>query len=366
MAKELLHNLKKTDNMFQLRGKVSGVKSQNFYKSGTGKSGGAWNKIQFGVQVAEGKTVYVTLNGYTRPEVFFYAKGENGAKGTTKRVAWKDRHHSQGEGFNLIGIRLSVGKDDNGNNLNRTFTEYDAVEQLHRTLKDGEDLFIKGTIDFSSYTDKNGQTKRSINLVPNQISFTQQPIDFSAEGFKEMAEFENTIVFSSIDQEEDESGKATGRFILSGYSIGYNTVENVSFIMDADHKKLATAIKKKMKIGNSIKTYGRIDVINNIAEVEVEAEDDGWNVAGEASPLEKQNRANGPTVREYVVYRVATETFDTETYSEKEIAAALKKIKAAKEATTNFGDKPVTKANIDIEVDDDWGTDDFDDDTPWD
>ena len=363
MAKELLHTLKKTDNMFQLRGKVSGVKSQNFYKSGTGKSGGAWNKIQFGVQVAEGKTVYVTLNGYTRPEVFFYAKGENGAKGTTKRVAWKDRHNSQGEGFNLIGIRLSVGKDENGNNLNRTFTEYDAVEQLHKTLKDGEDLFIKGTIDFSSYTDRNGQTKRSINLVPNQISFTQQPIDFSAEGFKEMAEFENTIVFKSIDQEEDENGKATGRFILSGYSINFNSVENVSFIIEAEKKAVATAIKKRMKVGNSIKTYGRIVVKNQVIEVAVE--DDGWG-STETSPLE-QKKVNNPTLREYVVYKVDGETFDTETYSEKEIAAALKKIKAAKEATTNFGDKPATKANIDIEVDDDdWGTDDFDDDTPWD
>lgn len=362
MAKEQLHNLKKTDNLFQLRGKVVGTKSQNFYKSGTGKNGGAWNKIQFGIQVAEGKTVYVTLNGYTRPEVFFYAKGENGAKGTTKRVAWKDRDKDQGAGFRLIGVNISVDKTEEGN-VNKTFTELDAVEHLHKNLKDGEDLFIRGSIDFSSYTDRNGDVKRSINLVPNQISFTQQPIDFSAESYKEMAEFENTIVFKSIDQEEDENGKATGRFILSGYSIGYNTVENVSFIMDADHKKLATAIKKKMKIGNSIKTYGRIDVINNIAEVEVETEDDGWNVAGETSPFEKQSRVNGPTVREYVVYRVATETFDTETYSEKEIAAALKKIKAAKEAAVNFGEKPTTK-NIDINPadDDEWSSDFADDD----
>ena len=364
MAKEQLHNLKKTDSLFQLRGKVVGVKSQNFYKGGNGKNGGAWNKMQFGIQIAPNKTVYVTLNGYTRPEVFFYAKGENGAKGTTKRVAWKDRFKDQGAGFRLIGINISVDKDEEGNNINKTFTEYDAVEHLHTALKGNEDLFIRGTIEFSSYTDRTGQTKRSINLVPNQISFTQQPIDFDAEGYKPMAEFENTLVFSSIDQEEDENGKATGRFVLSGYSIGYNSVENVSFIMDADHKKLATAIKKKMKIGNAIKTYGRIDVINNITEVEVE--DDGWNVSGETSPFERKPRVDGSTIREYVVYRVATETLDTETYSEKEIAAAMKKIRTAKEAVANFGDKPTSKPNIDIEVEDSWNSGSFDDeDMDW-
>lgn len=356
MAKEQLHNLKKTDNLFQLRGKVVGTKSQNFYKSGTGKNGGAWNKIQFGIQVAEGKTVYVTLNGYTRPEVFFYAKG------TTKRVAWKDRDKDQGAGFRLIGVNISVDKTEEGN-VNKTFTELDAVEHLHKNLKDGEDLFIRGSIDFSSYTDRNGQTKRSINLVPNQISFTQQPIDFSAEGYKEMAEFENTIVFKSIDQEEDENGKATGRFILSGYSINFNSVENVSFIIEAEKKPVATAIKKRMKPGNSIKTYGRIIVKNQVEETT--QEDDGWG-STEFSPLE-QRRITAPTIREYIVYRVDGNTFDTETYSEKEISAALKKIRAAKEAVANFGDKPTTKANIDISPadDDEWNNGDFDDESPW-
>lgn len=363
MAKEQLHNLKKTDSLFQLRGKVVGVKSQNFYKGGTGKNGGAWNKMQFGIQIAPNKTVYVTLNGYTRPEVFFYAKGENGAKGTTKRVAWKDRLKDQGAGFRLIGINISVDKDEEGNNINKTFTEYDAVEHLHTALKGNEDLFIRGTIEFSSYTDRTGQTKRSINLVPNQISFTQQPIDFDAEGYKPMAEFENTLVFSSIDQEEDENSKATGRFILSGYSINFNSIENVSFIIDAEHKAVATAIKKRMKPGNSIKTYGRIVVENHIEEVE--AEDDGWG-SKEKSPLERQARVNGPTTREYVVYKVDGDTFDTETYSEKEIAAALKKIKAAKEAVANFGDKPTSKPNIDIEVEDSWNSGSFDDeDMDW-
>lgn len=357
MAKERLHELKQTGNSFQLRGVVTGTKSQKFYKNGTGKNGGSWNAVEFGVKIAENKAVYVKLNGFPRDEVFYYKKGENGEKGTTQKVKWKDRKKSPGKDYRLIGVNISTGKDKDGQNINETFVEYDAVEWIHENLSDGDSVFIKGNLEFSSYTDKNGQTRRKVELIPSQISYTKKAVDFDEDDYKEMAEFENTIVFQSIDKEEDENGKSTGRFILSGYSIGYNTVESVSFVIDADHVKVASAIKKKMKAGNAIKTYGRIVIYNNLESVE--QDDDGWG-STETSPME---RVNAPTIREYMVYKVDGSTFDTETYTEDAIADAIKKIKAAKEATVNFGDKP--NNNVDDD-EDDWGADDEDsEDTPW-
>lgn len=357
MAKERLHELKQTANSFQVRGIVTGTQSNRFYKNGTGKNGGSWNVVEFGVKIADGKTVYIKLMGFPRDEVFYYKKGENGAKGITQKVKWKDRKKAPGKDYRLIGVNISTGKDEEGKNVNETFVEYDAVEWMHDNLVDGDSVFIKGNLDFSSYTDKNGETRKQINMVPTQISYTQKPIDFDAEDYKEMCEFENTIVFSSIDKEEDENGKATGRFVLSGYSVGYNTVESVAFIIDSDHAKVASAIKKNMKPGNSIKTYGRVSVQNIIEDVP--AEDDGWG-STETSPMEKKVAA--PTIREYMVYKVDGSTFDTETYTEKEIANALKKIKAAKEAAANFGDKVSNGVSVDA---DDWA-DSEDEDTPWD
>lgn len=356
MAKERLHEMKQTQSAFQLRGIVTGVESQRFYRSGTGKNGGQWNAVQFGVKIAENKTVYVTLNGFPRKEVFYYKKGENGAKGVTERVEWKNRNKAPGKDFRLIGINISTGKDENGKNINEVFVEYDAVEWLHDNLRDGDSVFIKGSLDFNSYTDRNGQVHKTINLVPNQISYTQKPVDFDAEDYVEMAEFENTLVFNSIDKEEDENNKATGRFILTGYSIGYNTVENVSFIIEADHAKLANNLRKAMKPGYSIKTYGRINVINDISVVE--SDDDGW---GEASPME---RINAPVRREYVVYKADPNTIEKSEYNEDDIAAAIRKINAAKTATENFGDK-VSDNSVD-----DWGAADEDnaaweEDLPW-
>lgn len=351
MAKEKLHDMKQTSSSFQVRGIVTGTKSQRFYKTGTSDNG-KWNALEFGVKIAENKTVYLTLRGFPRAEVYYYKKGENGAKGTSKAVKWADRKKAPGKDYKLIGINISTGKDEEGKNINTTFTEFDSVEWLHDNLKDDVSVFIRGDMQFSSYVDKNGQTRRKVELVPNQISYTKDPIDFDAEDYKEMCEFENTLVFSSIDKETDENDRDTGRFILSGHSIGYNSVENVSFIIKEDCAKLATNIKKAMRSGYAIKTFGRVEVINNISTIE--DDQDGW---GETSPME---RMNAPTIREYVVYRADPGSIDKEEYSEDAINEAIRKIKAAKAAKENFGES--TAANSDV---DDWSADVDSEDDPW-
>lgn len=351
-----IHDLKQTTNSFQVRGKVTGTKKNRFYTSGTSKNGGAYNVVEFGVEIAENKTVFIKLNGYTRDSVFYYKKGENGAKGTTQKVAWKDRNKAPGKDFRLIGVNITIGQDENGKNVNETFVEYDAVEFLRNSLHDGDSVFIKGNMVFSSYVDRNGQPHKKTELVPTQISATQKPVDFDAEDFVEMAEFENTLVFSAIDKETDESDKPTNRFILSGYSIGYNTVEPVTFIIDADHAKLANNLRKAMRAGYSIKTYGRVNVFSDVSVVQDDS--DGW---GEASPME---RINSPVRREYVVYKADPNSIEKEDYSENDITAAIKKIKAAKEAAANFGEKP-SSGGVGVDVDD-WNVDDEDsEDTPW-
>ena len=354
MAKERLHELKQTTNSFQVRGLVSGTKSKRFYSNGTSKSGNAWNAVEFAVKIAENKFIYLKLNGFTRDEVFYYKKGENGEKGTTARVKWNDRKKAPSKDHRLIGVNISTGKDDNGKNINDTFTEYDAIEWLHENLKDGDSVFIKGSLQFSSFTDRNGNTKRKVELVPNQISYTQQPVNFDADDYKEMCEFENTLVFKSIDKEEDANGKATGRFELCGYSIGFNSVENVSFVIGADSAKLANNMKKAMKPGYAIKTFGRVDVINDI--VAVDEDDDDW---GEKSPME---RVNSESRFEYVVYRADPSSIEKEDYSEKDIAEAIRKINSAKTAKENFGEK----SGVSVDADDNWDSDDDSDESPWD
>lgn len=352
MANYESHGLKETKNSIQLRGIVNGTQKNNFFRDdiGSNKNGVS---VNFGVEINDRKTVYVTLTAYPKKQVYYYKRGEKGQKGTSQAVDWKDRNKSPGEGYRLIGMNLSTGRDDEGNNINKTLTEYDAVHWLHENLQDGDSVFVKGIIEPSSYV-KDGQTIRRINIVPNQISYTKKPVDFEAEDFTEMCEFENTLVFSSIDKEMDENDKATGRYVLNGYSIDYRSVENMSFIIDEEHAKLAANLKKAMKPGYAIQTFGKINVVNNI--VATEEEEDGW---GESSPLE---RVNSPVIREYMVYKANPNTIDKETWSEDDIATAIRKLKAAKEARANFGEKPSVDTSAEV---DDWGDSD-DDDTPWD
>ena len=121
MAKERLHELKQTTNSFQVRGIVSGTKSKRFYTNGTSKGGNAWNAVELGVKIAENKYIYVKLNGFTRDDVFYYKKGESGAKGTTTKVQWKDRHKAPSKDHRLIGVNISTGKNEDGKNINKTF-----------------------------------------------------------------------------------------------------------------------------------------------------------------------------------------------------------------------------------------------------
>ena len=352
---ERIHNLKQTSANFQVSGIITGTKSQKFYKSGD-----KWNTVEFGVKINEQKTVYCKLTGYTRDYVYYYKKSEiKGEKGTSKRVDWKDRKKSPGDGFNLIGTRITTGKDENGKNVNEVMVEWDAVEYIHDNWTDGMSVFINGNMEFSSYESKDGTKHRKTTLVPTQI-YLSSDIDFSAEGYKENAEFDNTLVFSDIEPEEDENGKRTGRYVLSGYSVGYNNIENVVFIIDADHSGVAKAIKKKMRSGNAIKTYGRISIVHNVEEVEVS---DDWG-STEVSPMENKKVA-GSSKTEYIVYKVDGDTFDTETYDEDAIAAAIRAVKNEKEAKKNFGDKPTSKV-VNVSADDWDDEDNLDDEEPWD
>ena len=352
MAK--IHDLKQTSATFQTRGFVTGMKKDKAYQSGTAGNGAAWNSIEFGVNFNNNKTLFVKLRGFVRNEVYYYKSNGKGAKGDTVRVPWKDRKKSPGDGFRLIGVKITTGKDENNKNINEMMTEYDAVEYLAKNLKDGDCVFMNGNMQFSSFTDKSGQTKRKIEFAPNQIS-AMNDLDFEAEDFKEMAEFENTIVFSDIEKETDADGKATGRFILSGYSVGYNTIENVSFIIDEAHAKLANNLRKAIKPGYSIKTFGRVNVIVDIKASE--SDDDGW---GEASPME---RINSPVLREYVVYKADKDSIDKETYTEESIAKAIKAVKNVKEASAKFADKDDSADTVNWNDD---GFDDDEDDNPWD
>lgn len=338
--------IQETKGSFQIRGIVTGTSKDSFYKEIKTKSNKPMRMINFGVNIDKDKAVYVSLNGMEKDNVFF-SKSEGKGKDrrtVTEKVAWKDRLSFKKEGFRPIGVNLGIVKtmDANGNEVNdkQTKFEYDACKYISDNLKDDVFVFVKGKLEFSTYNDSH-QTR----YTPNQISLCK-PVDFDAEDFEVLGDFEQVIVFMGIAKNEN------GTFTVTAKIVTYNSVEDTEFMIE--NPKLARTLKT-LKPYTALKVYGHIKVEHDTEVIE-EDEDDGW---GEANPME---RINNPTTRTLVITGADKNSVDTYTYSEEIIGEAVAKMNSDKNAAKDFGDSS----------DDDWGSADIkssgsnDEDDEWD
>ena len=354
-----LFELPQTKGTFQVRGIVSGVEKDNFYiekKTNTGKD---FRMINFGVEYEDKKTIYPSLNGMPRDKVYFSKKDKDTGNIDTKAIAWKDRIKKAPEGYRMIGVLAGLQKikDENGKvrNDNKTLTEYDACEYISENLQDGDSVFVKGNLEFGSYTNKDGEVSRTTKFVTTQISLCQKDVDFEAEDYAPAHDFTQTIVFVGIDQER-ENDKPTGRFVVDAKIVNYNSIESAEFIIE--DAKLAKQMRSGLKPYNSIQVHGHINVVNNVEDVNDEEDDDCW---GESNDMDNK-RVFAPTHRELIITGAKPSTIDKETYTEKAIDEAIKKVNASKKAEQDFSGKAESTSN----VDDDWGDDASDDeDEPW-
>ena len=228
-------------------------------------------------------------------------------------------------------------------NDKKVLVPFDACDYIKENLQDDMSVFIRGNLEFSSYVDKKGDKKRNVRRVPSQISLCA-PVDFEeySDNNKPVHDFEQTIVFWGIEKED-------GRAVVSAKIVTYNSIEDAVFYVT--NPALAKSMAKKLKIGNAIKVHGKIEVRHNIEVVEVE---DEW---GEKNPM---NSVNGSSVTEMIITGADPKTIDTETYSEANIAAAIKAVNNAKNAEKQFA----PASNTDSEID--WGDEAEDDESPWD
>lgn len=363
MAKQRIFDLTQTKGEFVLRGIVSGTKKDSFYSEKKTKTDKLFRKVNFGIEYEKGHTVYVTLQGMESDNVWFSkvekVEDENNKMVTqnkivTEKVPWADRFSFNKEGYGLIGVNCGLTKmtNESGKIVNdkKTLTEFDACSYIFDNLNDGDSVFVKGLLDISSFIDDKGNKKTSLKLKPNQISLCSLPIDFDDEKFVPVNEFKTSVVFKSIDKEVNDNGEKTNRFVLSTKIINYATIEDYNFIIGEEQEKFARMLNKKFKPYNSFEVFGRI--VSTII-TEVVEEDDEW---GEPDPFKKPNSG---AKTEMIITGANKETWDTESYSEESVNAALMAIAKENKAKNNYG----KDADEDTSTDDDWGSvDSFDED----
>lgn len=346
MAKKRLFDLPQQKTEFQMRGIVTGVEKKNFFTNKKTKSGVDMNMLNFGIEFDDKQTAYLTLNGMERDSVYFY----NSKDKKTINVKWADRNKSQAEGYRMIGVNLGLERDEEDEgNIKYTMTEYDAAKYASQHLKDEMSVFVKGSVEFDSYTNDKGETKRTTKLIPSQISLCSKPVNFEEEDYEVLADFKTNLVFDSIEQEKDEAGKPTGRFIVNALSVGYATITNTEFIVL--NAELASKLKKNMKPNWAIEATGVF--ASTVLTETVESDEDEW---GEKSSFD---RVSAPRKFEMIITGCKPSTIDKESYSENAIAEARKAIANKDKAEKSFGEskKDDDKApwgDNDDSLEDDW------------
>ena len=330
--------LPQTKGSFQVRGKVTGASRDSFYTEKLTKTDKPWRQVTFGAQFDKDATVYLTLNGMEKDNVWFSKKEDK--QTVTEEVAWKDRFTFAKEGYSLIGVNVGVSKvkDKKGNDVNdkKRLTEYDACKEISDNLTDEKTVFVRGSIEYGSYKEKH-----TTKFVPNQVSLAKD-IDFEAEDFKALADFTQVIVFTGINLDKEKS-----RAVVSAKIINYDTVEDAEFII-AD-MGLAGVFRKNLKPYTSIKVWGNISVEKDTTDVETT---DCWGATN------NMERVNTPTIRELIITGADPETIDTTTYTEDAIDKAIEASKASKNAEKDFGSSTEGWGSV-------GGNDDDDDDCGW-
>lgn len=352
-----IFDLPETKGTFQIKGLINGVEKESFYTSKKTKTNKDFKAVNFGCAYDTQKTVYLSLNGMPQPNVYFSKKNTETGKTDVKPIPWANRNKFSDDGWRLIGVNLGLEKitDDNGKLVNdkKTFTSFDACDYIKAHMHDNASMFIKGNLEFSSFTDDKGNIRRSTKYIPSQISLCKD-VDFSDynDENKPVHDFTQHIIFMGIDKEVIDD-KDTGRFVVSAKIVTYSEiVDKEFFITDA---KLAKVFKNNLKPYHAITVHGKIEVSHNIQTV---SEEDCW---GETNTM---NSTTASSQVELMITGATPSTIDKETYNEKNVSEAMKKIIAAKTADNKF----VVETTNDDDDDLDWGDTDSnadDDDTPW-
>lgn len=155
--KQRLFNLPETKGNFMIKGVVKGTKKDNFYTEKQTRTGKEMRIVNFGLEYDEGRDLYIGFTGIEQEKVYFYKKPEEkGKKGTSQPVSWANRfkfaEDPKNEGFRLIGKNLGLTKvtNEKGEQVNdkKVLTDYDACAEIRNNLKDGESVFVKGSISY--------------------------------------------------------------------------------------------------------------------------------------------------------------------------------------------------------------------------
>lgn len=333
MANKVDLGCKQLRGTFQMSGKVSGRLSQGFFTEGTSSNGKAYRKVRFGVELEQGKTVYLDLFGAASDYCYISKRTTlpgGKVQNDTQQIPWSQRFdfekNPKYKGYQMIGVTCGCRKmiDDKGVEKNQVLhlTPYDACDEI-QNLRDNQSIFVRGNIEYQTY---NGTHR--VNFVPTQVSLCKD-IDFDDMDYVQNARFTQPLVLMGV-----EANKESGEYDVQAKIVNYSTVEDAEFHIKKDFSGLAKTMKK---LGSYVhlKVHGRIAVEGEVQQVE---EDSEWGV--QTNPME---RVASPFVRKLIIEGADPQSVDKESYSEEIIEHAIEVASSIQNAKNDYGES------------DDWG-----------
>lgn len=336
------HGLPETRGSFKLRGIATGLNRDGALKQHTYDSGSQRNTLNFGVKTSEDSTVYVTVDGFKNKDAYLFKRSEKkGQPGDKKVVPWDNRYDYEEEGFKVIGVQVGLEQDDKGSNIINTLVDYDAADEIKKSLQDDTPVFVRGNLEFSSFKTREGDVRRSQKFVANNV-YLSKSVNFDDDSFKETSDFKQKIIFTGIQKHDSEE-----KFIIEAKIATRDSIENTEFIIY--NKSLANQFRKLLKPYTAIDVWGHIQ--NKLDAEDLEEQQSA--VWGEEDTFKRINRNY---IRELVVTGADPQTIDTETYSQQEIEEAIKKLNSQGQID-DTSSNPWGETTNDLEVNDD--------DLPW-
>jgi hypothetical protein len=242
----------------KLKGIIRGlsVPKEGFgFQNKTSKAGKPYRAIKFFVETSPDNKIVVEASGYIYDTV--KAKNKNGEE---KIVKWSDRLNQMSNGFKVADQM------------------YDKTKKFSEDFKDGDSVTVIGSLEFSTYTNKQGEIVNGEKITIFNIYEEKEPIDFTSENFEEIATFyQDAVIRDFVEDNKNEKlhvytyvvTSNKGNFQLANFTINTKTVD----------QQLLRNIKT-LKFGASLRINGLVQ--NRI----VKTKDDsnaGWGTSSAPS-----------------------------------------------------------------------------------
>ncbi|MFD0587709.1 hypothetical protein ACFQZE_06815 [Paenibacillus sp. GCM10027627] len=253
--------LQPTYGSFSLKGIVVGLQNDRYYSEGEKEGGDKWHRLNFNVKVQNAALIPVELMGSTATKIKLK---RNYKKNDSIIVNWKERYTTSNYRIHMP-LKVSLTTSESFE-----LTSFDAIENIKENLKDGDSVYINGSIQFQEY---NGKVQAKFSI--RDIGRLDQQLEAN-ELHEQDAYFSQEIVFLNIEKDRNKSQYLVDSLILVKVDdvirkIPYCFVINYNkYIGQGSNEYITETIKmfKDMTYGTTVRIFGNINYLVPTIEVE--------------------------------------------------------------------------------------------------